>query len=315
MENLNDISDGLRNMEKEFKESIEPYRADLWRYCYKLTRSPWDAEDLVQETLLRSLSLLTKLYQPIKTKSYLFKIATNLWIDQWRRNKNNHQDSEEHLLEMRSDLDRDLMENLEILIQQLTPNQYVALILTDAFQFKGKEVAEILGTTEGAIHTNVSRARDLLRKYNGKLLDKELPKIKNLQANGTIAILLEGFRKKDPEMIASILAEHVVTDITHAGIELGKAETKKNSLKDWHEIVQGQHEIVSEYRELWGRPVVVELEKKEDNQLYLNNIHYIEIDDDKISYWKFYCFSWDLMNLAAKELGVNLNAKYFYHIF
>ena len=50
-EDLESLGSPLRDLEREFKEKIEPYRSSLWRYCRTLTRSPWDAEDLVQDTL------------------------------------------------------------------------------------------------------------------------------------------------------------------------------------------------------------------------------------------------------------------------
>jgi RNA polymerase sigma factor (sigma-70 family) len=316
IDNLNNLSDNLRNLEKDFKEKIEPYRSDLWRYCYSLTRSPWDAEDLVQDTLLKSFSVLAKLYQPVKTKSYLFKIATNLFIDQKRKDKFiDLSGNEEYLKDISFDGEFQLLENIDFLVRNLTSMQYVVLILSDVFKYKGKEVAEIIGTTEGAIHTNLSRAREKLRNGKKKEVKKDKTNSKDIEPNKVIEILLEGFRKKDTKLISSILGENIVTDITHSGLELGSDETRKNSLKDWHEIVQNQHIIVSKYIMLWGRQVVIELEKKHDNQLYLNNVHYIETEDDKITYWKFYCFSWDFMRLVAKELKVNLNAEYFYHIF
>lgn len=317
IENLNSLSNDLRKIEQEFKQKIEPYRSELWNYCYKLTRSPWDTEDLVQETLLRSLSVLAKIFQPLNTRAYLFKIATNLWIDQLRKQKhinvslddvdvNGKEASKEFLV----------MENLDFLVRYLTPNQYVTLILSDVLQFKGSEVAEIMSTSEGAVYTNLSRARNKMREYhNSNKQTRDIPQIRELPINPTIDLLLKGFRDKNPKLIASLLDENVITDITHSGLEMGKNETEKNSLKDWAEIVQNQHIIVSQYIELWGREVIVEYERKSDNKLYLNNIHFFELAEDKVAYWKFYCFSWDLMNMAAKELNVNLNAQYFYHIF
>ncbi|MGX1265331.1 DNA-directed RNA polymerase specialized sigma24 family protein [Rossellomorea marisflavi] len=44
-EDLESLGSPLRDLEREFKEKIEPYRSSLWRYCRTLTRSPWDAED------------------------------------------------------------------------------------------------------------------------------------------------------------------------------------------------------------------------------------------------------------------------------
>ncbi|MFD1737625.1 RNA polymerase sigma factor [Bacillus salitolerans] len=318
IDNLNGLSNDLRNIEREFKHKIEPYRTDLWKYCYKLTRSPWDAEDLVQETLLKSLSMLAKLFQPVNTKAYLFKIATNLWIDQVRKHHNVMLFDEHLFQQIDTDEDLHLYENIEILVKELTPIQYVVLLLADSFQYKGKEIAEILATTEGAVHTNLSRARDCLRKSKSNETKKHSSRKsinREVTTNSEIDVLLKGFREKDPVLIASILDDNVVTDITHSGVEMGKKETLKNSLKDWTEIVHTQHIIYSEYVELWGRPVILEFERKQDQKLYLNNIHFFEIIDSKVTYWKFYCFSWDIMQLVARELEVGLNAEYFYHIF
>lgn len=317
IENLNSLSNDLRKIEQEFKQKIEPYRSELWNYCYKLTRSPWDTEDLVQETLLRSLSVLAKIFQPINTRAYLFKIATNLWIDQLRKQKHINLSLDDVVVnEKETSKEFLVMENLDFLVRNLTPNQYVTLILSEVLQFKGSEVAEIMSTSEGAVYTNLSRARNKMREYhNSNKQTRDVPSIRELPINPTIDLLLKGFRDKNPKLIASLLDENVITDITHSGLEMGKNETEKNSLKDWTEIVQKQHIIVSQYIELWGRDVIVEFERKFDNKLYLNNIHFFELVEGKVSYWKFYCFSWDLMNMAAKELNVNLNAQYFYHIF
>jgi RNA polymerase sigma factor (sigma-70 family) len=314
-DNLHALGNEIREIEQRFKREIEPFRSELWRYCHKLTGSPWDAEDLVQDTLLKSLGMLAKMHQPVHTKAYIFRIATNLWIDKKRRGRHKEQPLTEELQQDEAAaFDFQLIDNLDYLIEHLTPVQYVTLILTEVFQFKAKEAAGIIGTSENAVYTNLSRARAVLRKI-GDIPDPVKMHPADLSSNGPLTVLLEGFRAKDPERIASILSENVIVDITHAGVELGLEETKKNSLKDWKQIIDGQNEIVAEYKELWGRPVVVECEKKADGSLYLSNIHYMEVYGDEITYWKFYCFSWDLMKLAADDLGVRLNAAYFYHIY
>ncbi|WP_026693349.1 hypothetical protein [Peribacillus kribbensis] len=127
-------------------------------------------------------------------------------------------------------------------------------------------------------------------------------------------VLLEGFRNKDPGLIASLLHEDVVTEITHAGVEYGRKETIKNSLRDWLETCQAKGDIFPYYYRLWGKNVVVEIEQRHDG-LCLNNIHSFEDEEDRIVRWKFYCFSWELLNLAAEELGLKLNAENFQHIF
>jgi RNA polymerase sigma factor (sigma-70 family) len=314
-EKLSSLGNEIREIEQRFKQEIEPFRSELWGYCYKLTRSPWDAEDLVQDTLLKSLGVLAKVYQPVHTKAYIFRIATNLWIDKKRRDHDREQPlNEEFQQDDGASFNFQLIDNLDYLVAHLTPVQYVTLILTEAFQFKAKEAAGIIGTSENAVYVNLSRARRILKDL-GEVQPSSAKRAAPLYPNGPLKTLIEGFRAKDPERIASVLSKEVVVDITHAGLEMGLEETKKNSLKDWKQIADTQHEIVVEYIEVWGRPVVVELEKKVDGQLYLNNIHYVETYGEEIIYWKFYCFSWDLMKLVADELGVRLNAAYYYHIY
>lgn len=308
------LSDDLREIEQRFKKEIEPYRSDLWKYCYKLTQSPWDAEDLVQDTLFKSLAILAKLHRPVKMKSYLFKIATNLWIDRYRRNPYNVQSLEEEIQpDRKSTFDFDIMNHLEFLIQHLTPHQYLSLLLAEAFQFKASEIAGMISTTEGAVYTNLTRARSVLRKAKGGQMKK--PPVLDLVPNATLNTLLNGFRNKDPELIASVLSENVTVNIVHAGIEVGRDEAKGNSLNDWKEVVDTQHQLVVEYKSLWGKQVVVEMERKNDGDLYLNNLHIVETVGDEVTNWTFYCFSWDLMKQAAEELQVKLNATCFYHIF
>ncbi|MGE6256912.1 sigma factor [Heyndrickxia sporothermodurans] len=62
---LEGLSNPLRDVKKTFDEMIIPHRPALWSYCYRITGSPWDAEDLVQETLIKAFSSLTKIWQPI----------------------------------------------------------------------------------------------------------------------------------------------------------------------------------------------------------------------------------------------------------
>src|SRR5262249_29441373 len=73
---------------QRFVESLEPLRPELYRSCRYLTRNAWDAEDLVQDTLARALVTLARLFQPIDhPRAWLFRIASNLWIDRQRRQR------------------------------------------------------------------------------------------------------------------------------------------------------------------------------------------------------------------------------------
>src|SRR3954470_11042256 len=69
-------------------EVYEPLRPVLYRFCRHLSRSPWDAEDLVQDTLARGFVTLGTLFRTVPNpRAWLFRVASNLWIDRMRRER------------------------------------------------------------------------------------------------------------------------------------------------------------------------------------------------------------------------------------
>lgn len=68
-----------------YDNHIKPHMNDLRNYCSYLTKSRWDAEDLVQETVVRTLEYFKKVEPRQGTKPFLFRVARNLWIDQLRK--------------------------------------------------------------------------------------------------------------------------------------------------------------------------------------------------------------------------------------
>ena len=74
-----------------YLDTVGETRPALYRYCRRMTGNIWDAEDLLQDTLLRGFGAIgrgdvsSKAAQVRGPRAYLFRIATNLWIDQMRR--------------------------------------------------------------------------------------------------------------------------------------------------------------------------------------------------------------------------------------
>src|SRR5215475_15648078 len=69
-----------------YVDALAPLRPALHGYCRRLTGNLWDAEDLVQDTLLRAFGTLGSIHHQIRNpRAYLLRTATNLWIDTVRR--------------------------------------------------------------------------------------------------------------------------------------------------------------------------------------------------------------------------------------
>src|SRR3990172_8912013 len=81
-----DLDDPLRrslvSAWHQYLTALDPIRPDLFRYCRRLTGNLWDAEDLVQDTLLKAFANLSLILYTIRSpRAYLLRIATNLWLD------------------------------------------------------------------------------------------------------------------------------------------------------------------------------------------------------------------------------------------
>lgn len=144
---------------------VHSYRHDLFRFCRMLTRSEWDADDLVQETLMKLFTHGGNRELPV-SKSYLFRTATNAWIDICRKKKvvlvELHELPDTAAAEETDPVE--LRGSLEVLLETLPLGQATVVLLMDVFQFTAKETAQMIESTEGAVKAMLHRARAGIRK-------------------------------------------------------------------------------------------------------------------------------------------------------
>lgn len=70
-----------------FDRLITKYESELRSYCRMLTGTPWDADDLFQDTLLKAFKAKGRLLQHPSPRAFLFRVASNAWIDECRKRK------------------------------------------------------------------------------------------------------------------------------------------------------------------------------------------------------------------------------------
>src|SRR4249919_3736049 len=75
----------LERGRRQYLALVEPVRAELHRYCARMTGSVADGEDVVQETLAAAYYELSQLKEMPPLRPWLFRIAHNRAIDHWRR--------------------------------------------------------------------------------------------------------------------------------------------------------------------------------------------------------------------------------------
>lgn len=199
----------VRGSWHRFLDSYEPLRPDLYRYCRHLTRSPWDAEDLAQDALTRAFVTLGQMGQaPANPRAWLFRVASNLWIDQMRRRHPELPLSPELVESAPAKDPMAAREAAGALIGQLSPQERAAVVLKDVFELSLEEVAEALSTTTGTVKTALHRAR-------GKLVEAE-PRTVAVPAPGVIDAFCRAFNAADVEGLAALLLDTAAVEVVGA---------------------------------------------------------------------------------------------------
>jgi RNA polymerase sigma factor (sigma-70 family) len=145
----------VQHDERSEDSSWDEYYPKLQKYCYFLTQSKWDGDDLAQEAMIKAISYYS---EERITPALLNKIAHNYWMDTLRKRKN-EQLKNEQLREENNSPVGDSIASVDLLLDTFTPRQSIIFLLKEAFQYQSKEIAEILNTTEMAVKASINRAK------------------------------------------------------------------------------------------------------------------------------------------------------------
>ncbi|MDX6507433.1 MAG: polymerase sigma-70 factor, subfamily [Gaiellaceae bacterium] len=170
---------------------LEQHRRELTAHCYRMLGSPFEAEDAVQETLLRAWKSLDRFEGRSALRSWLYRIATNVCLDmldgsQRRARPMDLGPAGEPIVEnlrtpevswlqpVPDSLVADPAETVAsrdtirlafvAALQHLPPRQRAVLILCDVLRWKAAEVAELLETSVASVNSALQRARTTLEQ-------------------------------------------------------------------------------------------------------------------------------------------------------
>ena len=137
----------------------------LWAYIARLSGRPDVASDLVQETYCRFLTAQLRNMEPAQAKPYLFRIATNLLNDRWRKGEDVTWSEPE---EIGRERDLDVQIDVRDLMQQLKPRERQLLWLAYVEGMTHSEIAKSTGLHSMSIRILLFRARQRAAELLGQ---------------------------------------------------------------------------------------------------------------------------------------------------
>lgn len=170
-----------------FNQLVLSYQQSVYSFVFRLLGHPETASDVTQEAFFSAYRHLRGFRGGASFKAWLFRIASNLATDHWRRTQRRPSESLEALLEDEETVSsklfglitsEDIQENpeaallsqelqalLQEAIEQLPFEQRIALVLCDVQGLSYDEIAISTNATPGTVRSRISRARARLRDY------------------------------------------------------------------------------------------------------------------------------------------------------
>ncbi len=190
--------------------AIESHRKELTRYCARRLGSRYDAEDAVQETLLRAWRSADRLHNPDALRSWLYRIAGNVCIDSSYRGARQPVPTSDcseplgHVVEpdpAELVLTReDLRLALTAAVHRLPPRQRAVLMLREILCWPAAEVADFMTTSVAAVNSALQRAHATLERT----AREQLPSGEDEIGDGLVRRYLGAFEEDDVDALTTL---------------------------------------------------------------------------------------------------------------
>lgn len=221
----------------EVEPELEQYRAELTGYAYRMLGSAFEAEDAVQETLLRAWRSFDRFEGRAAVRSWLYRIATNVCLDMLNGRERRarpmdlgpSQTADAPLGDTLPEVTwiepipdarvlpaggdpAELAESRETIrlafvaaLQHLPPRQRAVLILREVLRWKATEVAELLDTTVASVNSALQRARSTLAARDVGAADPSQPMDDAQRA--LLDRYVDAFERYDMDALTALLHE------------------------------------------------------------------------------------------------------------
>ena len=159
-----------------FRDDVLPLKDKIFRLALRITLSRAEAEDLVQDVLIKVWNRRDDLAAADSTEAYSLTVCRNLSLDRLQRKENDNVNLDDAPPTEADDAPPDLqmirnerIDNIKRLIERLPIPQRAAMQLRDMEGKTYKEISAITGQTEEQVKVNIFRARQYIRKQIEKI--------------------------------------------------------------------------------------------------------------------------------------------------
>lgn len=165
--------------QKDFDEEIIPHMDALYNFALRLTTDPNDAEDLVQDTIVKAYRFFSSYEKGTNAKAWMFRILKNSFINNYRKTskKPSQVDYDEvssyyesiraertETSDLESLMFREMMDDdLSTALKRLPEDFRTVVLLCDVEGYTYEEIANMLDVPIGTIRSRLHRGRNLLK--------------------------------------------------------------------------------------------------------------------------------------------------------
>jgi len=312
------LHDDLRRAWHRYIDMLVPLRPGLYGYCRRLAGNVWDAEDLVQDTLLRAFGQWGVTSPEIRDpRAYLLRTATNVWIDTLRRRQTEARApaaSVEEVLapqagaEANPEMSSDLRDAGSRLLQRLSPQERAALVLKEVFDMSLDEIAGVLATTTGAVKAALHRGRGRLAEPEGAAASHRPPPSAEL-----LDRFIERYDAKDVQGLVALMLDDASAENVGNSFHIG-LDPSEGIPRFLHKVVHGHAEWPPEFQfesarmqrvDFEGEPVLLLLVTRRGREA-LQTVMRLEEQDGRIARLRAYGFCPETIRAIGEVLGVRV---------
>jgi RNA polymerase sigma-70 factor (ECF subfamily) len=257
--------------ESSFERLVQPRRGELHAHCYRMLGSVHDAEDALQEALLRAWRGLPKFEGRSSLRSWLYRIATNACLDAVQRRPKRvlpvdygpasdpHDGPGGPVVESvwiepypdetlavedgyaAPEARYDQREAVELAfvaaLQHLPANQRAALIMREVLGFSAKETAESLDTTTASVNSALQRARKTMEEKTPEQSQQAtLGSLGDDRVRELVESYVDAWQREDIDEVVSMLAEDATFSMPPLRTWYGGPEGRRASLTDFMHV-------------------------------------------------------------------------------